>query len=350
MNKESLLKIKKELESDIKPEPIKVRTLLEWFDAKRRGWYVSSTIRKELKELSIRTEPDFESAYIDSLIDFTLDNPSLDTNKTDESQANEPSSSFNDSEESVQLKIISDPTYRISRLKAANILIISVNPDSLLTEAITKMIAEDFSQLPVMQKPNRDIKGYISWKVISLNLHKITPETRVRDIMDKMTPIVTNNHSLFSIIPEIIKNDFVIVKNEKEEITGIITSIDLGLQFRQLSEPFLLIGEIENHIRNYLKNLSTEDLQSAKNPNDPDRIIEDVSNLTFGEYVRLLQNPGIWEKVQIPTVNKEIFCKYLDEIRDFRNDIMHFDPEGLEEEEVEKLRKFVRLLQTIRNH
>ena len=76
--------------------------------------------------------------------------------------------------------------------------------------------------------------------------------------------------------------------------------------------------------------------------------IESVANLNFGEYIRLCQNPDIWEKLSL-VIDRKTFCYHLDTIREIRNNIMHFDHDGLEFESLEKLRNFVRLLQTLRN-
>lgn len=51
-----------------------------------------------------------------------------------------------------------DPTYRIGKLQAANKKVIVIAPNHSLEQAITLMLANDFSQLPVMQS-DRDVKG-----------------------------------------------------------------------------------------------------------------------------------------------------------------------------------------------
>jgi len=43
---------------------------LSWFDASRRGIWVVNRIRKALDSVRLETDPDFESAYIDSKITF----------------------------------------------------------------------------------------------------------------------------------------------------------------------------------------------------------------------------------------------------------------------------------------
>ena len=49
-----------------------VRSLLSWFEAERRGYRKVHEIRKVLRKLKLRTEPDFEDAWIDASITFLL--------------------------------------------------------------------------------------------------------------------------------------------------------------------------------------------------------------------------------------------------------------------------------------
>src|SRR5215470_9962753 len=63
----------------------------------------------------------------------------------------------------------------------------------------------------------------------------------------------------------------------------------------------------------------------AGDPADPDRGIEDVSDLTFGEYIRLLENPKRWEKLTVK-IDRKTFVEELKRVGRIRNDIMHFDP------------------------
>src|SRR5687768_4416798 len=51
-----------------KPKMIRVKDLLSWFGAQRRGVLVVSEIRKALKKAKVVTVPDFEVAYIDQRV------------------------------------------------------------------------------------------------------------------------------------------------------------------------------------------------------------------------------------------------------------------------------------------
>jgi hypothetical protein len=114
-----------------------------------------------------------------------------------------------------------------------------------------------------------------------------------------------------------------------------------------LAEPFLLIGTIENHIRNLLAaNFSAEDLQAAKDPGDTERNIEDASDLSFGEYIRLLQDPVNWRKLQT-TIDRGVFVEELTKICDIRNDVMHFDPDW-DVQGIVPLRVFAQFLDLLR--
>lgn len=345
---EELKEVKKTLERGIKIEPISVRIFLSWFfNSQRRGWYVVKTIREALADQGLETFPDFHSAYIDSPIEFRKVNlgSNENSNKTENSLERQPQNLTEKTSD--ELLNINDPTYRISKLAAANKDLVSVKPDSELSEAVTLMMTHDFSQLPVMQT-KRDLKGAISWRSIGqkLSVGKVT--TKVRELMEPNFHLISSDTSLFKALPLIIEHDYVIVKNKSNEICGIVTASDLSLQFKQLTEPFLLVAEIENHLRQILIKLNKDDLEKGKDQRDIARIVNTVADLTFGEYLRIFQNPDLWTKLQL-SINRSTFCCHLEKIRLIRNNIMHFDPDGLEIESIGILRDFVRLLQTLRN-
>ncbi|WP_028786970.1 CBS domain-containing protein [Terrimonas ferruginea] len=345
-----LLEIKKKVDAGESVEDVTVRTLLGWFwGSQRRGWFVVKSIRDALYELHLETIPDFSSAYIDSLIRFQ------NVHSITSNQVSEPIKMESDilredlgANKNDEMLNFDDPTYRVSRLEAANKKLIAVKPDSDLSEAITLMMTFDFSQLPVMQTEKRDLKGVISWRSIGQKLAVGLHSRKVRDLMEPNYQLINSDTSLFKAIPSIIEHDYVLVRNSSNEICGIVTASDLSAQFKQLTEPFLLVAEIENHLRLLLTKLDKDELAKGKDDKDEERTISDVSDLTFGEYLRLCQNTLIWEKIGLP-IDRVNFCAQLEKIRTIRNTIMHFDPDGLAETETEDLRSFVRLLQTIRN-
>ena len=166
--------------------------------------------------------------------------------------------------------------------------------------------------------------------------------------MDVTVEIVNSDTSLFRVTTLIANQDFVLVRDKDRKISGIVTAADLGESFHQLGRPFLLLSEIENHLRGIIDGKFTaEEMQKVRNPNDPDREITSVSDLTFGEYVRVLQNPDKWCKVGLD-VDRATFIKDLERVNEIRNDVMHFDPDGIGKEDLEFLRKETRFIQELR--
>lgn len=336
-------------------ESYSVREVISWFNAERRGYLVSSQIRKEFENLNLITLPDFEGAHIDARVLFQVR-----TSETATALPNQQDHYPNDLEEPQELhdndstpKFItgasSEPAFRVSRLPSSCDRPLYVNPECNLVEAITLMLRHDYSQLPVMTN-ERAVKGIISWSSIAprvLLLNTATVNLRVRDCMKPHVEVFSTD-SLFKVISSIIEHSAVLVRGEDHTITGIITTADLSIHFQQLSEPFLLLAEIENHIRLLIDGKFTDsDLAAVKDPADTGRTIKSVADLTFGEYIRLLENPNCWSKASLP-VDRSVFVKELSEIRNIRNDVMHFDPDGISKDNHRKLLNFVRFLHELR--
>lgn len=336
-------------------EPLTVREFIRWFNAERRGYKVTYRIRRHLEEFGLRTLPDFDGAHIDARIRFALVEPPVPP-------AEQPAHPAADPLPQVPADVVepppleaavliagaaSEPAFRVSRLLAASTKPLSVAPDCTLREAVTLMLRHDYSQLPVMTN-NRDVKGVVSWESIAPKL--ALREGRVELVREcmKQHHEVQSTDSLFRVIGRIVEHSYVLVRSEDRTISGIVTTTDLSLQFQQLSEPFLLLAEIENHIRLLIDGKFTaEELSSVKDQADPERVIETVADLTFGEYLRLLEMPAHWDKTGMQ-VDRRTFVKELDKVRLIRNDVMHFDPDGITAEDHTLLRRFVQFLHEMR--
>lgn len=345
-----LSEIAEQLKRGEQPERETVRTLLSWFNAQRRGHYVVQHIRKLLRKNRLITKPDFQYAYIDSTVRFEVA-PEPQVIKPvgipSEELVPTPVVIEVDSTGNVVTSAIEDPTYRIGRLPAANQPLFKVAPNSTLGEAVTVMLTNNVSQLPVMTT-DRDVKGMISWSSIGSRLAMDNKADSVSHYMETHYE-VSADVSIFSAIEVIAENDYVLVRDSERKISGIVTASDLSLEFHQLGEPFLLIGEIENHIRLLVANkFSAVELKNACDPSDSEREVTDVSDLTFGEYVRLLEDPKHWERLALQ-LDRKTFIDQLKSVRDIRNDVMHFNPDPLDEEtELKVLRKCVLMLQRLR--
>ncbi len=169
-------------------------------------------------------------------------------------------------------------------------------------------------------------------------------------VREAMVPVhvIELDTSLFEAVALIAKHDCVLVKDEANKICGVMTSYDVSETFVELGEPFLLLGEIENLIRDMIEGcFSKEDLEKGRDPLDGARPISKGSDLNFGGYVRILQDPASWEKIRT-NLDRGIFISYLERVREIRNDTMHFDPDGIDDDDLKELRQFSGLLKQVK--
>lgn len=204
----------------------------------------------------------------------------------------------------------------------------------------------NYSQLPVM-KNDHVVEGVISWRSIGeAHAHMRNPNT-VEDCMEK-AHIVEATMTLSDAASEIYKHDYILVRGGREnKIIGIVTATDIALQFKQHAHPFLLVGEIEAHLRNLIYGkFTTEKLNEiAKSEKD----IYGPDDLTFGDYVELFSRQENWDILELYFDRKE-FIKRLDEIRAIRNNIVHFSVDAPGEKDIEQLEGMVSLLRKRRAH
>jgi len=323
-----------------------VRELLSFFGAQRRGSNVVWSIRAALRDQKLITYPDFEQTYIDARIELR---PSLDEVHPAAPVAVAEEQPATDETETISRVVVggsvADPVARVSMLEAANRPPVTVTRDSEVAEAVTLMLMHDFSQLPVMQN-DRNVDGVISWKSLGAARALNREPKYVRDCMENVE-IVGNDTPLFDAIEIIARREVVLVRDVERKISGLVTTNDISLQFRSLAEPFLLLGEIENHIRRLIDGkFSVDELLAVKDPADAERGVQNVSDLTFGEYIRLLEEPENWQKLGFNLARPQ-FVSRMSEIRRIRNEVMHFHPDALSAPDLGVLRDTVRFMQAV---
>ena len=309
-------------------EKLTVREFLGWFGYARRGSYVVSEIRNMLEESELRTVPDFEGSWIGASISIELDPQAVEGISASAAPA--------------------DPTVRIGALEAANRKPTSVKPDNPLQVATTLMQMNDFSQLPVM--PNeRDVKGIISWKSIGIKLSLEHDCHLVSDCMDPVAKEIHIGAPLFDAIADISQHGYVLVRGNDNAISGIVTASDVALQFMQLTGPFLIIGEIEGYLRSLVhRKFTIEEMKEASSSTSEDgRPMSGPQDLTLGGYYQLLGKEERWNRLDWK-IDRKGFLKRLDCVRERRNDIMHFNPDGLEPEDAKTLETFAMFFRNLR--
>jgi predicted transcriptional regulator len=307
-----------------KPESVTVRELMSWFDARRRGYKVVERMRRELRRADLRTEPDFASAHVDSFVRLV----------TRQQSGEESDGPLLDEMPDVQL--------RVSSLAAASKGVVCVAPDDTIDVACTKMSFNDYSQLAVLSGP-RSLKGFISWDTIGKR-RLVEEPTYVRDAVRHDAKVVGLDDPLLPILGTVAEANFVFVRGADQTLAGIITAADITLEFRSFAGPYLLMGEVERRLRRILETVcEEEDLREATDASDTSRTASGVEDLTMGELLRLFQRPEIWGRLGW-RLDRTEYVKQLNQVREIRNDLMHFAEEPPTADQVEMLEAFARTL------
>jgi hypothetical protein len=68
----------------------------------------------------------------------------------------------------------------------------------------------------------------------------------------------------------------------------------------------------------------------------------------LGELIGLLEDPKKWQRIQLKTrVHQPDVVKRLHEVREIRNDVVHFNPDPTSKEDLEKLSSAERFLRSL---
>jgi predicted transcriptional regulator len=315
------------------PVKLTIRRLLAFWGAKRRGYWITEEITRELTAARLATNPPFTEGWIDTritLIPMALGTP----------QPDGLASSVADAVSVTAVQV----SLRVNSLASANAGVEWVRLDDTLERAQALMMRKDYSQLAVQSGP-RSLRGAVSWESIAQAKIR-NAEAGLRDSM--FTPeVVGLNDDLLARIPMIVDASFAFVEALDRQVCGIVTTADLSIEFATLAKPFFLLAEVERRLRRLIdEHFTTEEIAAIVDPTDTERSAESASNLTIGECARLLEEPGRWKRLGW-ALDRVVFIGELQEIRLIRNEIMHFSPDPLDEEQIRKIELFLRSLRRL---
>ncbi|MEU0530855.1 CBS domain-containing protein [Amycolatopsis tolypomycina] len=311
------------------PERITVRELLKLWGVTDRGDQVGR-IEAGLANHGLVTSPGFRAVTLDTVV--TLTTP---PEEPEEPAATEVLPATEDDEGGGDL----DVRLTVGNLKSLEGLA-SVGPNSSLEEAITTMLLNDFSQLAVLSGP-RNPRGAVTWRSIAQAMHR-KPGAGLADAIVH-AEVVAYDRDLFDVLPALQQGEFVLVTDESRAVKGIVTTADVARRYGELATPFFQLGELDQTLRWIIR--CALDLATVQ----PlcGRSIDSFDHLAFGDYQRILENKAVWDRLGWP-LDRPAFIARLNEIRQIRNSVMHFHPDAISEDTVEKLRHFTTLLHRYR--
>lgn len=308
------------------PVEISVRDLFALWRARSRGHRISQRIEAELANHGLTTSPSFRAVTLDAAVHLVT--APLDTEVSGAAPA--------DTDEAEEL----DVGLTVGNLPSALGGVVFVAPTATFEEAITLMLLNDYSQLAVLSGAHT-LRGAVTWKSIA--------QARHANLSASFSDAIVRAHEarydqeLIDVLGTLEASDFVFVRDEKNSVAGIVTTADVVHAYGELATPFFLIGELDQMLRHVISHTFSLEEVTSLCDSDGARAVRSFDDLDMGDYQRMLENPAMWSKLGWP-LDRVAFVKRLDQLRDVRNDVMHFNPDPLPPDSVEKLRNILSLL------
>lgn len=325
------------------PKKITVRDLLRLWGGRTRGSRISLRIEADLDNHALTTDPDFLSVSLDDEVILAAVQPEpmvagaadgvtvgdsatpADSASATESvrEASFPADSVRRREIGMTLGNLTVPWRRLEWVK----------PTATIAEAMTKMLVNDFSQLPVLRNKYA-LQGAVTWQSIARARLKGKDALLSNAIVE--AEVMSYGQDLHEVLPRLEEKDFVVVANHHNEITGIVTTADVVALYRERTQPFLLIGELDQELRQIMEKLDLDRVRAVcARPGQPE--LASVDDMTMGDYQRVLEHPDCWDALGWP-LDRGTLVKRIEELRKIRNDITHFNPDPVPNDAVDKLR------------
>lgn len=206
----------------------------------------------------------------------------------------------------------------------------TVKAERPLREALGKMCTKKYSQLPVIQ--GKTCIGAVTLESILTLLTQMDAKGDSLDFMDwPVRRFVDRSAKSIQAEEDLLKNAEMIADKGFNIIgsnrccESLVASYDLVLFFKEQTEIFLLLREIETCLRFLVRDsLSRKGLKKALHSiqRRDGRTPSDIDDLTFDELRGLICHN--WRQLKDCFLEKERIDRQLVRIRDLRNGVFHF--------------------------
>lgn len=209
-----------------------------------------------------------------------------------------------------------------------------VRQDETVRDALVQMVENNYSQLPIVDAGGR-LAGIISEQSISRTYYHLGDDVSVLDL--KVTACsdrpatVPIDRDIFDVLDRLQRSDAVVII-ENEEPVGILTTHDTTSFFRSVSEGFIIVEDIEVTLRQLIdETLPTDEERRRAMQNafrhlmkSEDARAPEYERMSFGDYINLIVNGKNWEQFKSRFESRPLFHRYMNQVRDIRNQLAHF--------------------------
>ena len=333
-----------------------VRSFLALFGQERRGYKVVGRIRRELKKHGLTTLPNFENENIDNSLQVVLVAdlpPRAPVIAARGTKAAGPIVLV-EIEPPVEDAVIGQPRDAVVTIRqgipAAGKDPASVRPEEPVMKALSRLMSEKLDLLVVQRGDRARVEGIFNYASFThAHMAGKQPKT-VSDCTSHDFIEVNEEKPLIDAVRDIMQHGTVVVRSRQNQLCGVVTARDVAPVFVELAEPFLLLSQIENHLRGLLERakLRKDEYRNLVIDSDPERKArtEGPDDLTLGELIVAFEQEPVWAKVGL-NFDKGTLTKQLHGVREIRNKVMHFSPDGLPPDDVLKLKDARELLEKL---
>jgi hypothetical protein len=212
--------------------------------------------------------------------------------------------------------------------------LLCVPKTTLVREALTLMVENDFSQLPVINEEGNLI-GIISEASIINTYYHIDTTLSLLDLtVDHCMALprtISPESDIFDAL-NLLEDVYAVVVVENQKPVGILTDYDTTHFFRDLSEGLIIVEDIEVTLRQYIEAVfpNSHSMDAAlmhafkENKKDPYRPAKEYEELSFGDHIQLIVTEPNWGKFSDYFAPREFFTKLMRQVGDVRNQLAHF--------------------------
>lgn len=320
---------------DQAPRTLTIRELLNYWNFRRRTARIVEEVTDDLAELGLLAVPSISEGWINGQVEIVPIPGQLDD---DSGSSAVPSPEVDAAEASAEAVLSGLVSYSVSTMDTARCAVMTVEPEEALSATVTNMALQDYSQVAVVDPEGRLI-GAVTWESIALAWMSGQPSV-VRDAM-RWAPSTSPEDELLRQAAVIYREGFVFVRTPGGVVQGIVTSADLSRRFVDEHRPIVLLDEIERRLGNRITSrCSVEEMKLAG-------VSIRGHGLTFGNYVKALELPPLWKQLAWSGLDQMEFAGQMRRVRDIRNQLMHFSPDPITDEEVDLLEKTARVLRLV---
>ena len=223
----------------------------------------------------------------------------------------------------------------ISQLLEGRAKPICVQQSARVQEALRLMLQNDVSQLPVLDAEG-DLVGLISHKTVAHAIFLLGDKVPLLQItVDhclERVETLTLEDDVFEACDLLNKgNGSLVVVNDRKPV-GMITTGDLMTFFRDRSEDFIKIEDIEVTLRQRTRDVFPDDISMTRalllalgpDVNDVNKPRRGFNELSLAELVMVMTHAENWARFNGMFEPLELFKMLMERVRQVRNLLAHF--------------------------